>query len=197
MAERVDPDYSAEERRLILEIARGSVVRALEKGGGPHHEVAAALPPFLDEHRGCFVTLRSMSGRLRGCIGTFDTTKPLRETLEAMAAAATRDARFADDPVTLEEVDDLAVSVQVLTPLQPLSDPLSVEIGTDGLYVVGDSDEGPVRGCFLPQVAEEHHWDAVELVSRCCSDKMHLPPDAWKPPTDLEFFRFQAIRVSE
>lgn len=191
-------DYSAEERHLLIQIARRSVIRTLEGiSGEAHDEVTAARCRSLDEHRGCFVTLRTRSGRLRGCIGTFDTTKPLRETLAAMAAAATRDSRFAGDPVTIEEVNDLAVSVQVLTPLQPLSDPLSIDIGTDGLYIVGPSVEGPVRGCFLPQVAVEHHWDAEELVSRCCSDKMGLPLDAWRPPTDLEFYRFQAIRVSE
>ena len=187
--------YSPEETQLVLRIVRRSLIAALE--GKNSAEITTDIPPFLQERRGCFVTLRNTSGRLRGCIGTFDTTEHLLETLNSMAAAATRDSRFVDDPVTVEEVDDLVLSVRVLTPLEPLSDPLLLDVGNEGLYILGKRDARQVRGCFLPEVAIEQGWDARELVSRCCADKMKLPRDTWKPPTELQFFTFRAIGMSE
>ncbi len=195
MAQSRDRVYSSEETQLVLGIARRSLIAALE--GKKSAEITTDVPPFLQERRGCFVTLRNTSGRLRGCIGTFDTTEHLLETLNSMAAAATRDSRFVDDPVTVEEVEDLVLSVRVLTPLEPLSDPLLLDVGNEGLYVVGKRDARQVRGCFLPEVATEQGWDAGELVSRCCADKMKLSREAWKPPTDLQFFKFRAIGMSE
>lgn len=194
MTQSRDRVYDTEEMRLMLEIARRSAIAALSE---KPLEETTEVPAFLEEHRGCFVTLRSTAGRLRGCIGTFDTTQPLFEILTAMAAAVTRDSRFVNDPVTLEEVDDLVVSVRVLTPLEPLADPLLLDVGTEGLYIIGERERRQIRGCFLPEVATEQGWDAAALVSHCCVDKMKLASDAWRPPTDLEFFRFRAIGMSE
>ncbi len=151
----------------------------------------------IQERRGCFVTLRNKSGRLRGCIGTFDRSETLLSSLSTMAGAVTRDSRFTNNPVTPAEVSDLVISVRVLTPLEPLADPLLIDIGTEGLYVIGNRGSQEIRGCFLPEVAVEQGWDPTELVSYCCADKMDLPRDAWKPPTDLKFFKFRAIGVSE
>ena len=100
-------------------------------------------------------------------------------------------------PSRAKRATDLVISVRVLTPLEPLADPLLIDIGTEGLYVIGDRDSQEIRGCFLPEVAVEQGWDPTELVSHCCADKMDLPRDSWKPPTDLKFFKFRAIGVSE
>ncbi len=187
--------YSPEETQLVLRMVRRSLIAALE--GKNSAEITTDIPAFLQERRGCFVTLRNTSGRLRGCIGTFDTTEHLLGTLTTMAAAATRDSRFVDDPVTVEEVEDLVLSVRVLTPLEPLSDPLLLDVGNEGLYILGKRDARQVRGCFLPEVAIEQGWDARELVSHCCADKMKLSREEWKPPTELQFFTFRAIGMSE
>lgn len=186
--------YSPEEERALLHAARRSLAAALTGGEAPP---PTELSPCLREHRGCFVTLRSGSGRLRGCVGTFDTKENLFATVTAMTAAAARDSRFVKNPVTTAELDDLLLSVRVLTPLEPLADPLQLDVGNEGLYIIGRRDAEQVRGCFLPEVATEQGWDAAELACRCCSDKMRLPRDAWKPPTDLEFFRFRAVSVTE
>ena len=195
MTQSQDRLYSSEERRQLLEIARRSMMAALV--GKRPDSLATDVPPFLRERHGCFVTLRSSSGRLRGCIGTFDTSEPLIRTLTLMAAAATRDSRFVRDPVTFEEAEDLVLSVRVLTPLEPLADPLRLDVGREGIYIVRERDGLQARGCFLPEVATEQGWDAEELLARCCADKMKLSRDAWRPPTELKFFKFRAIGVSE
>lgn len=183
---------SSEHKLLILTLARQAVKSALadEPLASP-----ADPDPILSERRGCFVTLHNTSGQLRGCIGTFATDRPFVECLFEMAAAATRDPRFAFNRVTLDELPRLIIEVSVLTPMQPLDDPLDLEIGTDGIYVK-DPASG-ISGCFLPQVAIDQKWDAREMVTYCCSHKMGLAPDAWQPPTDLQFFRFQADILSE
>ena len=67
----------------------------------------------------CFVSLKTRSGELRGCIGTIEPAKPnLADELVANAiSAATRDPRFA--PVNEHELQDLVYSVDVLEAPEP------------------------------------------------------------------------------
>ena len=141
----------------------------------------------LNEPRGCFVTLKSQN-RLRGCIGQFVSERPLIELVAEMAkASATSDPRFFGDPITAGELEQMDVEISVLSPLKRTSDPLSLRLGVDGIYI----RRGHVSGCFLPQVATETGWDTEEFLSYCCSHKAGLSPDAWKDP-DTEVYLFTA-----
>ena len=138
---------SQDDRETLLRLARESVAAAVSRGPAP------GLPKcegVLTEKRGCFVTLTN-AGRLRGCIGTFHPQEPLAEQVIEMAAAAARDTRFISDPVTPNEVEQLAVQVSVLSKLEPINDPLNIELGVHGIYVV----KGAAAGCFLPEVATD------------------------------------------
>lgn len=70
---------------------------------------------LLKMQAGTFVSLHLVDGTLRGCIGTFAPTKEnlALEIRENAIAAATRDPRF--NAVLPEELDDIVVSVDVLT----------------------------------------------------------------------------------
>src|ERR1044072_3840310 len=73
---------------------------------------------FLSTRAPCFVSLNTLSGGLRGCIGTM---QPARDTLaqEIIAnsiSAANNDPRF--DPVRPEELSNLLYSVDVLFPAE-------------------------------------------------------------------------------
>jgi AmmeMemoRadiSam system protein A len=63
---------------------------------------------------GVFVSLHLPDGSLRGCIGTFQPTRPTieEEIVRNAISAATRDPRFY--PLRVEELDDLDISVDVL-----------------------------------------------------------------------------------
>jgi len=188
--------YTDEQQRRILQIARQAVAATL-RGEKVEIEIDPA-ERFLREPRGCFVTLHNRLGLLRGCIGSFDATQALGQNLVRMAAAATRDPRFVAQPVTVRELSELVIEVSVLTPMQPIDDPLKMRIGTDGIYIVGQRYYGqPISGCFLPGVAVEQGWDAAQTLSYCCAHKMGLAPDAWCPPTDLEFYVFQSVVMRE
>ena len=69
---------------------------------------------FLNKRAGVFVTLEK-DGKLRGCIGTYLPTRIniAEETIKNAIAAATQDFRF--EPVKLEELNEISISVSVLS----------------------------------------------------------------------------------
>ena len=95
-----------------------------------------------------------------------------------MAASAARDPRFTYDPITPDEVERLTVQVSVLSELEPIDDPMKIELGVHGIYVMSAAS----AGCFLPEVATDQGWGAEEFLRQCCASKAQLPPDAWQRP---------------
>lgn len=151
----------------------------------------AAAPADLDApFGGVFVTLKKL-GRLRGCMGTLDTSQPLSETVRyAARTAALEDPRF--PPVAEGELPDLSVEVSILSQPWPMTSIDELRIGVHGIIV----RNGPRRGLFLPQVAVEHRFDKEIFLSRCCSEKAGLPPLAWKDDA-TEVLLFKADVFSE
>lgn len=185
--------YDTAQKRAILALARQALGAALE---GQPLSPPSNLPAWMAEPRGCFVTLHN-GHDLRGCIGTFDARRPLAETLIEMAGAATRDPRFTMQPVTSAELPRLNIEVSILTPLDPMDDPMELRLGTDGIYIIDTRPTPPRSGCFLPQVAVEQGWDVPTTLSYCCAHKMGLPADAWREARNMQFFRFQSIVIDE
>ena len=178
-----------EDRARLLELARASVKHTV--AGGP----AVPLGPcqgVLAEQRGCFVTLTNQEA-LRGCIGTFTPRRPLGESVVEMAASAAKDPRFIYyRPITPDELSDLTVAISVLSPLEPIDDPLSLEIGTHGIYIVS----GRGGGCFLPEVATDQDWNAEQFLTQCCTGKAGLAPDAWRD-SETQVYVFTSEKFSE
>lgn len=165
---------SADQRQTLLKLARQAV--AAEVAGSP----APTLPRcegVLAAKRGCFVTLTNR-GTLRGCTGTFQPRLPLAEQIIEMACAAAHDERFWDNPITSDEVKQLTVGVSVLSELSVIKNPLDIELGVHGIYIV----HGWSAGCFLPEVATETGWSKEEFLSHCCADKAGMSADAWRDP---------------
>lgn len=169
-------------RKVIEATVRG------EKAGGFESE-----DPLFNEHRGCFVTMHNQ-GELRGCIGNFQPSQGLIQTIREMAIAATKDYRFSRNPVTPEELDQIDIEISVLSPLAKTDDPLSLELGKHGIYI----QRGAAGGCFLPQVATETGWSKEEFLSNCCAGKAGMTPDAWKQPdTDVLLFTAEVFGEKE
>lgn len=180
---------NTQEKKVMLTAARAAMEAAVRGESVP---VCDASEPILEERRGVFITLRS-GERLRGCIGRFTPSEPLRELIPEMAvAAATEDPRFAADRITPEQLPDVTVEISVLSPLEKTDDPLSIELGVHGIYI----RSGFRSGCFLPQVAIETGWTKEEFLSNCAAHKAGLPPDAWRHP-DTEVLIFTAEVFSE
>jgi len=168
-------ELSKEAQKELLKIARATVEAAVKGEDIPKFDVKNAE---LQKPRGVFVTLQNPKRRekLRGCIGYFNADRPVWEQVRRMAvAAATEDYRFAADPVTPGELEQIRIEISVLSPMQRIDDPLKIEMGKHGIYI----KRGGRSGTYLPQVAE-HFRTKEEFLSSCCADKAGLAPDAWK-----------------
>ncbi|GAH87001.1 unnamed protein product [marine sediment metagenome] len=179
---------SDEDRKTLLELAREAASA----------EVTGSAPPsppepkgILGDRRGCFVTLTNRS-RLRGCIGTFVPQKPLAEQVIEMGAAAAHDPRFVLDSITPAELTELTVQVSVLSELTAIENPLDIELGVHGIYIV----RGVAAGCFLPEVATETGWSKEQFLSQCCAGKAGMPPEAWRDGS-AKVYTFTSEKFSE
>ena len=171
-------------RGELLQIARKAVEAAVRKQPPP--EIKCDNPD-LQVQRGVFVTIKK-HGDLRGCLGTFQSDKPLWLEVRDMArSSATEDYRFLGNQVSPAEFGDVDIEISVLSPLKRTTDPLSITLGVHGIYI----KKGGRVGVFLPQVATETGWSKEEFLSYCASHKAGLPPDAWKKP-DTEVYTFTA-----
>lgn len=170
------------QRQTLLVIARDAVQAAVTGTPLPQPQ---SDDPALIAPCGCFVTLKSR-GRLRGCIGQFISDQPLIELVVEMAdASATKDPRFYDHPLAVRDLSHLEIEISVLSPLARTTDPLSLRLGVDGIYI----KRGYAAGCFLPQVATETGWSKEVFLSSCCTHKAGLPADGWKDPkTEVYLF---------
>lgn len=178
---------SKEEQRELLRIAKDAVAAKL---GRRRYEPPEPAAEPLREPAGAFVTLH-IEGRLRGCIGTFQSSTPLFRNVAAMAlSAAFSDPRFR--PLTSEELPEVDWEISVLTPMRRVEDLQSIEVGRHGLYVV----RGYLRGVLLPQVAVEYGWDRETFLSETCC-KAGLPRDAWRSGAEVYAFEAQVFGGGE
>jgi MEMO1 family protein len=103
--------------------------------------------PLLRQRAGAFVSLKKY-GDLRGCIGTIEPARDFLalEIIENAISASTRDPRFR--PVVEDELRELKVSVDILTPPQRVAGPHELDIRRYGLIVTC----GTRRGLLLPDI---------------------------------------------
>jgi AmmeMemoRadiSam system protein A len=97
-----------------------------------------------------FVTLHTLDGDLRGCIGTFlPTTQDLaHEIAQNAISAALEDPRF--EPVSPEELDDIVVSVDVLSTPEEVKSEKVLDPKKYGIIV----ESGWRRGLLLPDLED-------------------------------------------
>ncbi|MFZ2330862.1 MAG: AmmeMemoRadiSam system protein A [Atribacterota bacterium] len=102
---------------------------------------------LIKEQAGVFVSLKK-EGRLRGCIGTFLPTKSntALEIIENAVSAAIHDPRFC--PVTLDEMESLSISVDILTAPEKVKDISQLDPRKYGVIV----SSGYKKGLLLPDL---------------------------------------------
>jgi AmmeMemoRadiSam system protein A/AmmeMemoRadiSam system protein B len=112
----------------------------------------------------CFVSLKTLNGELRGCIGTIE---PARDTLaeEIVAnaiSAAINDPRF--DPVRPEELSNLRYSVDVLFPPE---EAVMDDLDPSAYGVIVEDKTGGRRGLLLPDIPGiDNAQQQVEIAAR-------------------------------
>ena len=189
-------DISDEDRGTLLRLARASIRDAIENNGSVRAALdGLVITPELRAKAGIFVTLKIAAGedappggRLRGCIGVMNSERALFETvIETAPRAAIGDPRFA--PLTLEELDDVRLSLSILSPMKRLGILDDLQIGRHGLQLV----RGQHRSVFLPQVPMEQGWDVARYLEQLAL-KAGLPGDGWR---GAELSTFETVSFGE
>ena len=177
---------SQEQQQTLLETARRSIRETLR--GNSQLAIPVTSDPLLTMPAGCFVSLHDMSShRLRGCMGRLQSSDPLIKSIFETAQSVLLDPRFRDHPVTLGELATLDLEISVLSPLTEAANPLDFDPPNEGIYLIC----GARAGTFLPQVARETGWTREQLLARLCTEKMGLPPNAWRDP-QAKLLKYQA-----
>lgn len=119
---------------------------------------------LMESRAPCFVSLKTLNGELRGCIGTIE---PARDTLaeEIIAnaiSAATSDPRF--EPVRPEELSNLRYSIDVLFPPEVT---VMEELDPSVFGVIVEDGIGARRGLLLPDIPGiDNAKQQVEIAAR-------------------------------
>ena len=102
---------------------------------------------LIGQRAGVFVSLKK-GGRLRGCIGTFLPNKDniALEIIENAVSAAIHDPRFS--PVTLDELESLSISVDILSTPEIVEDTSQLNPRKYGVIV----SCGCKKGLLLPDL---------------------------------------------
>lgn len=143
LPEKADGRKEAHDIRVRL--ARDSIAEYLKTGKLP--KPPADIPEELKERAGVFVSLHEF-GALRGCIGTILPVRnsAAEEIIHNAKAAASEDPRF--PPVNPYELDDLDISVDVLSAPEPISSEGDLDPKIYGVIV----ERGFRRGLLLPDL---------------------------------------------
>ncbi|MFC1948625.1 AmmeMemoRadiSam system protein B [Chloroflexota bacterium] len=162
----------------LVKLARETVETYVREGRNPEPK---ELSPAMKEKAGVFVSIHK-SGKLRGCIGTFEpmTDNVAEEIIENAISSATRDPRF--PPITPRELKDLEYSVDVLTPPEPIENQDGLDPKKYGVIV----QSGYRRGLLLPDL------DGVDTVDEqiyICRQKAGIGD--YEP---IKLYKFQVKR---
>ncbi len=161
--------------REVLEQYFSGVEKGLEFSGGGQ---------LFQEKAGAFVSLKKNS-KLRGCIGTVEPVrKNLYEEIKANAvSAAVQDPRFS--PVSADELGDISISVDVLSPLEKISGIKELNPEKYGVLV----RSGHRSGLLLPDL---EGIDTPETQVSIAMQKAGISSDQ-----PVELYRFTVTRYRE
>jgi MEMO1 family protein len=179
----VDIDADEDLDTLLPQLARRSVETYVRTGNRLEQ---LDSPPFLRQRAACFVSLKTMTGELRGCIGTIEPTEPTlaEEIISNAIGSATRDPRF--PPVTDEELLTLQYSVDVLHPPEPAR---FEDLDPNVYGVIVEDQSGLQRGLLLPDI---EGVDSVEQQLEIAARKAGIPLGS-----PLTLYRFRVERFRE
>lgn len=142
------------------------------------------LPDEFTSKRGVFVSIKK-KGRLRGCIGTIEPVKKnvAGEVIHNAISASTQDPRFPS--VTTEELDDITISVDILSPLEKITDLSELDPKKYGILLSCNFK----KGVLLPDI---EGINSVEEQIRIAKSKGDI-----KTYEKFQIQRFEVQRFSE
>ena len=182
----IDPTWERAAAEL-MPVVRRALEAAVTRGRSSPTGDLPRTPPF-DQPCGIFVTLKRAE-QLRGCIGLPYPVQPMVEAAwQAAQQSALEDPRF--PPVTAPELEEMDVTVSILTPHQPLADISEWRAGVDGAVL----DLKGRRALYLPEVAVETGWDGETFFTHLAL-KAGLNPRAWRDP-EVRLWSFRSVTAT-
>jgi AmmeMemoRadiSam system protein A len=144
-----------------------------------------SVPEELTDKLACFVSIHLFDGSLRGCIGTIDPRESnlFFEIISNSVFAATRDTRFL--PIKKSELEELEVSVDVLSKPFLVEDIKTLDPEKFGVIV---SDGQFSRGVLLPAL------EGVETVEKQIGIARKKAGLAHMDISDLLIYAFTSTR---
>lgn len=169
------PDHSP--GHPLVQLARQAIENSLKGEPSPRAEDDLSAQAAA----GVFVSLKKGEA-LRGCIGTiFPVTGSLADEVSQNAvSAATRDPRF--PPLSPEELEQVTVSVDVLTTPEPIGSPDELDAARYGVIV----QSGQRKGVLLPDLPG---IDTVQKQLGIAKQKAGIGADE-----ECDLFRFEVKR---
>ncbi len=162
------------DQKTLLALAREAITSTLTHSETPIYDRLKKEDhtPFSHE-LGCFVTIHTKGGTLRGCIGNLWGRGALWQEVPKLAReSAFSDPRFR--PLRAEELEEVVLEISLLSKMQSIDDWKQIRLGVDGVLL----SHGYHRSVFLPQVASEQGWDLETMLSQL-SKKAGLESDAY------------------
>ncbi|HXD34227.1 MAG TPA: AmmeMemoRadiSam system protein A [Pyrinomonadaceae bacterium] len=179
-----DSEDLAEQVKELTGLARAAVETFVSEGS--QLKPIEAPQGLLAARAGCFVSLKTLAGDLRGCIGTIEPQRDsLRDEIIANAiSAATRDPRFS--PVTVNELSQMKYSVDVLGAPEPAT---MAELDPVQYGVIVEDERGDRRGLLLPDI------EGVDTVAR--QVEIATRKAGIRSGESVKLFRFRVDRFRE
>ncbi len=168
-----------EEHHPLVELARRTITQYVRSGETiqPPEQLSAEMA----QRAATFVSLHK-GGNLRGCIGTLEPTRAsvADEVIQNAISAATRDPRF--PAVQPSELKELEISVDVLTPAEPIASIDELDPKRYGVIV----QSGWRRGVLLPDL---EGVDTAEYQVSIARRKAGIGPEE-----PVQLYRFEVKR---
>ena len=178
-------DTSTDDERLLPALARRAVETFVRERRIIEPD-SSSFTTLLRQPSACFVSIKTLAGELRGCIGTIEPATPTlaTELIGNAVSAATRDPRF--PPVAADELSRLRYSVDVLSEPEPAQFE-ELDPSVYGVVVVDETNTK--RGLLLPAL---EGIDTAQLQIDIALRKAGIPPGS-----PIKIYRFQVRRFCE
>ena len=163
----------------LVSLARRAILHYLTTG--EHLKSTDELSIAWQTPAGAFVSL-TQHGKLRGCIGTCMATQLslVHEIIQNAVAAATADPRF--PPIRLNDLAEMDISVDVLSPPEKIASDAQLDPRRYGVIV----RSGTRRGVLLPDIPQVTTAAQQLAISH---RKAGIRPDE-----PVELYRFEVMR---
>jgi AmmeMemoRadiSam system protein A len=175
----LDIDMQHHTEHPLVELARQAILHYLTTG--KYVESSEELCVEWQRPAAAFVSLQRQ-GELRGCIGTCVATQPslVQEIIQNAVAAATADPRFPS--VSLDDMDEIDISVDVLASPQKVDSEEQLDPKRYGVIVRA----GERGGVLLPDIAQVTTAESQLAIAR---RKAGIRSDE-----PVEIYRFEVTR---